>query len=251
MSLLSCAEIEEIAKSVSTELNIQPPKVEFEFGRRMATFKRTSNSLTISLETQIRTYDETFIYNLMYCALARLSKQTYNLKYFAAADYINEFLKEMHRSNEPDKPVRRIKENPQGRYYNLQSIYDKVFSKFRNLFEGRYRHDPPVLCWTSRKTYRTMAHYTFNENKITVSKSLDKPDVPVLVLEFIIFHELLHGVVGPGLSKRGTRYHPHNGEFKKMEALFPQLDKAERLLAQIAKETERQIKARRAETNSR
>jgi predicted metal-dependent hydrolase len=94
-----------------------------------------------------------------------------------------------------------------------------------------------------------MAQYTFGENRVSISRSLDSPDTPELVLKYLMFHELLHGVVGKGAFRNQNmklQHRPHSRRFKELEKLFPERDEAEALLKAIAKKSEKQIKQKRS-----
>jgi len=60
---------------------------------------------------------------------------------------------------------------------------------------------------------------------IAVSRLLDDPDVPEHVLDYVVFHEILHLIRGPHPFRR-----PHDRGFNAMEAAFPRKEEAERFL---------------------
>jgi hypothetical protein len=56
--------------------------------------------------------------------------------------------------------------------------------------------------------------------------------VPEFVVDFIVYHELLHKK--HGLRWSGSRAHAHTPEFRRDERRFPGMAEAERVLRRIA-----------------
>jgi hypothetical protein len=62
-----------------------------------------------------------------------------------------------------------------------------------------------------------------------ISMSLDSADVPAYVVEFIVYHELLHKTMGTRLVN--GRRHSHTSAFRKAERAFRQYAEAQTFLA--------------------
>jgi len=109
-----------------------------------------------------------------------------------------------------------------GRHKDLQRVLDAVTGEY---FGG----DVDVrICWgraskrgtrrRGRTRSRALATYAFDSRTIRVSPVLDSPDVPDFVLEWIIYHELLHHVLP--IERDGGRSRFHTSRFKALERGF-------------------------------
>ncbi len=247
------ARVLEIIKTISEQLAVEVPEVKFQNKANLATVKKSEGKIIISFNNNIESLEAEFLEMFTFYTLARFNGKTASEKFIQSKKYITEQLESVEKSLKNksqliDVGTHRLSQTKEfvGVYWNLKDIYNKIFGEFRDLFEPVYGSNPPVLSWTKRPTYRIMAHYTFGENKVSISKSLDAPDVPELVLKYLMFHELLHGIVGKGLCKNKNLqllHKPHNQRFRALESLFPEKEKAEALLKTISKNNEIKIKA--------
>lgn len=118
--------------------------------------------------------------------------------------------------------------NTQGQQYNLAAVFDRVNAAY---FEGAL--SPPRLTWNKTLTHRKFGHYQISTDTVMLSLSLDDAAVPPYVVEFVMYHELLHKALGIKLVN-GRRY-AHTPEFREAERRFPQYDKAEAFLSKLGK----------------
>jgi predicted metal-dependent hydrolase len=84
----------------------------------------------------------------------------------------------------------------------------------------------PALGWSSRPSRTTLGHYDPAHNAIVLSRLLDSPEAPRLVVEYVMFHEMLH--LRFPVEHLGARRRVHTREFKQAEREFPGLDAAKR-----------------------
>ena len=108
---------------------------------------------------------------------------------------------------------------PEGRYYNLEEVFDSLNVRFFFGLLGR-----PQLTWSEHHAKRLLGHYDAAHNTIVVSKVFDRPSSPRYAIEYLLYHEMLH--LKHPVSVRGTRRCVHSAAFKADERLFPQLDLA-------------------------
>lgn len=120
---------------------------------------------------------------------------------------------------------RKIVTTDKGEFFNLTTIFNKLN---RSHFKGKL--PKPVLTWSTRKTYRILAHHDATHETIVVSRSLDSSDVPAFVVEYIVFHEMLH-IYHPTVHHNGRRYN-HTAAFRADEEKFEHFDAAERWIEQ-------------------
>lgn len=93
----------------------------------------------------------------------------------------------------------------------LESSFNRVNEKyFFSLI------DQPNLTWGS-DSFRKLASYDYHTNTITVSSLF--ADAPQQLLDYLIFHELLHKKLKFSSSGNGRAVH-HSSEFRKLERNF-------------------------------
>ncbi|MGH9949954.1 MAG: SprT-like domain-containing protein [Pyrinomonadaceae bacterium] len=115
---------------------------------------------------------------------------------------------------------RKILVPPEGTIFDLNELFETVNSKY---FEGSIKK--PVLSWSPRKTYRVLGHHDATHNTIVISRSLDTPETPRFIIEYVMFHEMLH-IAHPTKHLNGRRYN-HTPEFRRDERKFPKYQAAE------------------------
>ncbi len=76
-----------------------------------------------------------------------------------------------------------------------------------------------------------------------VSKSLDDEKIPQFVVEFIVFHEMLH-IFHP-TEQRGGRHYNHTPQFRRDEKKFKYFHEAENWIEQNAMALKRRVKTRK------
>jgi len=67
--------------------------------------------------------------------------------------------------------------------------------------------------------------YDSKRNVVTISRRLNEPDIHRYMVEFIMYHEILHESLGVGKTASGRR-RIHGKEFRRLERQFPYYDKA-------------------------
>ena len=115
---------------------------------------------------------------------------------------------------------------PQGRYYDLEEIFEAVNRRFFHGLLGR-----PVLTWSAHHARRLLGHYDAAHNTIVVSQVFDGPEVPLYAIEYLMYHEMLH--LKHPVRVRGGRRCVHSPAFKAEERLFPELEKAKAFLKRL------------------
>jgi hypothetical protein len=111
----------------------------------------------------------------------------------------------------------------QGACHNLQDVYDRIN---REYFGGRVSC---LITWGAKSQRRsvkkrTLGSYSRLTNTIRINPVLDRKAGPLYVLEFILYHEMLHADMG--VTRRNGRRSVHSREFRTRERLFSQYDKA-------------------------
>lgn len=130
---------------------------------------------------------------------------------------------------------RKIISSARGEIYNLEEIFVRLN---KNYFSNRLKK--PVLSWSARKTFRRLGHHDEVHETIVVSKSLDDKKVPKFVVEFVVFHEMLH-IFHPTKHRNGRRYN-HTPAFRRDEEKFEYFVEAENWIERNAKFLKRSAK---------
>jgi hypothetical protein len=166
---------------------------------------------------------EALAYILLSKLLRRPTPKIYAERY---RRYLNR--KEMRRSLQLVKQARGRKfvSGPEGSFYNLEAIFEEL-----NLRHFQALLACPLLGWSRRPSRIMLGHYDPSHNAIILSRFLDRPEVPRLAVEYVLFHEMLH--LRFPVEHRGARRCVHTREFKQAEREFSQLVEAKDLLKRI------------------
>ena len=113
-----------------------------------------------------------------------------------------------------------------GHYYHLEEIFDDLNRRFFHGLMGR-----PQLTWSRDHARNRLGHYDPAHNTIVISRVFDDPRVPSYVVEYIVFHEMLH--LRHPVKLRGSRRCVHSKEFAAEERSFPHLAEAQRFLKRL------------------
>lgn len=115
---------------------------------------------------------------------------------------------------------------PQGRWFDLEMIFEDLNRLF---FRGRLRD--LRLGWTPWRSRTILGHYDSAHRTISISGRLDSSDVPAYLVEYLVYHEMLHALYP--VARQGPRRIIHSAEFCAAEKQFPKYEQARRRLKQI------------------
>jgi hypothetical protein len=90
----------------------------------------------------------------------------------------------------------------------------------------------PTLSWSRTVSRRRLGHWDEAHNTIVISRVLDDDRVPGFVLDYVLYHELLHVLFPIEYGADRRRVHPPT--FKQAERRFPRWQEAERWLEKLA-----------------
>jgi hypothetical protein len=141
---------------------------------------------------------------------------------FAHSEEYGEVLLELESMIEPDTPL------TQGRVHSLDASFDRVNATY---FGGAL--PKPVLVWNQRLTARIFGHYQPTRDRVMLSVSLDDATVPASVVDFVMYHELLHKKHGVPMVN-GRRI-AHSPAFRAEERRFKDYAEAQRQLENLAR----------------
>ena len=106
-----------------------------------------------------------------------------------------------------------------GRHHDLEEILQDLNRRF---FQGRML--PCRVGWSHQDSRRILGHYDSGHRTITISRKLDSPAVPRYLVEYVVYHEMLH--IRFPVERRGQRRVVHSREFREAEKKFPQYELA-------------------------
>jgi hypothetical protein len=144
----------------------------------------------------------------------------YQIRRFAAMEEYSEIILELDLIAEVDA------ENPQGSFYDLEALFDRLNQEY---FAGEM--PKPRLTWNQILTHRKLGHYEPERDRVVISQTLDNPDVPSMVVELVVYHELLHKQHGAKWVN-GKRW-VHTPEFRRDEQRFGYYQEAQQWLEQL------------------
>ena len=122
------------------------------------------------------------------------------------------------------KRGRKLLRSAQGETYDLDEVFEELnFTYFHGLMAR------PQLGWSAAFSRTILGHYDAAHNTIVLSRILDSAQAPRLIVDFVMFHEMLH--LKYPTEHRGTRRCVHTRHFKHAEKEFVDYDKAKAALA--------------------
>lgn len=122
-----------------------------------------------------------------------------------------------------------VVEQTAGVFHDLAAAFERVRVRY---FDGALPR--PRLTWSRTFTGRKFGHYDPMRDTVMISSTLDRGDVPGCVLDFVMYHELLHKQLG--IDWRAGRALVHTSEFRAAEQRFADHAEAERHLKRLAAE---------------
>ncbi|MDE3162324.1 MAG: M48 family metallopeptidase [Acidobacteriota bacterium] len=184
------------------------------------TIRLREGRILVSLSDLLEGAPESVIHAIAHILLAKLYRkpvdaaQNLRFKRFASSASVA-------RQTELIRHARGSKRyfGPQGRFYNLEEVFDALNMRFFGGLLGR-----PELTWSESAAKRSLGHYDAAHNTIVVSRVFDRPSSPRYAIEYLLYHEMLH--LKHPVRMRGVRRCVHSQEFKAEERLFPQLEEA-------------------------
>lgn len=109
--------------------------------------------------------------------------------------------------------------HPQGKHFNLRNIFDDLNARF---FSGRIQVER--IGWSPKRSRRMLGHYDSSHRTITVTRWLDGRTVPRYVVEYLVYHEMLHAEFP--VERRNHRRVVHSQAFREAERSFPDYERA-------------------------
>jgi predicted metal-dependent hydrolase len=129
-------------------------------------------------------------------------------------------IQERARSARAERGRQSKHHGPQGRYVNLEPVFDDLNRKY---FGGTI--PKPRLSWSHQRSRSTLGRYDATHGAIFISRIFDNAVYPPFVLEYVMFHEMLH--IKHPASTCNSRRIVHSREFRAEERTFPDYERAQ------------------------
>ncbi|MGD0499694.1 MAG: M48 family peptidase [Bryobacteraceae bacterium] len=121
---------------------------------------------------------------------------------------------------------RKFISGPRGEIHDLEAIFERLNARY---FDGLL--GMPQLGWSRGASRSMLGHFDPSHNAIIVSRVFDRPRAPLLALEYVMFHEMLH--LRYPADHTGSRRRVHTREFREAEREFPQWKEAKEALKSL------------------
>jgi hypothetical protein len=92
----------------------------------------------------------------------------------------------------------------------------------------------PTLSWSKTVSRHRFGHWDPEHNAVVISQVLDDPGVPEFVLDYVLYHELLH-ILHPVKMGSGTKRIVHSAAFKRDERRFPRWREGDEWIRKLAR----------------
>jgi hypothetical protein len=207
-----------------------PPEIHVEFRRYAnanSSVRLESGRLTVWIADILEGAPAPIVEALAYVLLGKLYRRpvprTYAHRYRL---YLNR--REIRQKLHLVRQIRGRKfiSGPAGARFNLEEIFERLNAQHFDGLLGR-----PLLGWSRRCSRSLLGHFDPSHNAIIISRIFDQPQAPLLALEYVMFHEMLH-LRYPADHSRARRC-VHTREFHRAERTFPRLDEAKELIKKL------------------
>ena len=112
---------------------------------------------------------------------------------------------------------------PQGSWFDLNAVFDDLNRRYFGSELASVR-----IGWSPNRSRTMLGHYDSSHRTITVTRWLDARRVPRYVVEYLVFHEMLHARFP--VEHRNHRRVVHSQAFREAERAFPHYHRAIRWL---------------------
>jgi hypothetical protein len=196
--------------------------IEFTHGSNLYKFRTINNLTTLNIsESFIHSSDQVLTAVLQTALHQKNTTASEIIRKFSLSEECSYVLLEL------DLIAQIATETAQGNIYNLDHLFSTINHQY---FAGTM--SKPRLMWSSILSHRKLAHYERTRDRIVISKILDHEQIPQYLVEFILYHELLHK--HHGIQWLNGKCMVHTPEFKRSERKFSQFQEAEDFLKKMS-----------------
>ncbi len=195
--------------------------VDLSYGASLYKSRTIGKLTTLSInEGFIRSSDEVLTAVLYSVLVGKTEASNQIIRQFAVSEECSDVLLEL------DLVAQIAAETAQGSCYNLEELFATINQEY---FSGQMIK--PRLVWSGILSSRKLGHYERTRDRIVMSQILDDNRIPRCVVEFVLYHELLHK--HHGIKWVNGRCLVHTREFRYSEGKFRQYQEAESFFKQM------------------
>jgi hypothetical protein len=226
-------ELELIFATAHRQLRPRTPlpqiKIEFfPFAGLNHTVRLHENRLAIRLSDIFMDAPIEVYQSLAFILLARLYRKTADALYYRTyrSFILAEDIQERARLARTQRSRRVRITGARGKFVDLEALFNRLNLEYFQESLAR-----PQLSWSAKKSRYVLGRYDATHNIIFISRIFDARDLPPYVVEYVLFHEMLH-------LKHRSRVHDsrmmvHTPEFKAEEKTFRNYERAKLALKLI------------------
>jgi predicted metal-dependent hydrolase len=142
---------------------------------------------------------------------------------YARSDRVRERINQMR-----SRRVRRVGTHARGRHHDLSALFEQLNQHY---FAGELER--PHIGWSTRSWRRQFGCFDPGPNQIVLNRRMDRPGIPQFVVEYVLYHEMLH--VKHPTRRSGCSLLSHSSEFRAEEKRFAQFTIARKFLDRLAR----------------
>jgi len=187
-------DLEAIFRSAHLQLKPRTPVpsvlVEFfPFAGLTNTARVSHNVLRVRVSDLLNEAPEQVLQALALILLARLyRKQVPDTQHTAYRSYIiRDDIQRRLREARLARGRKAHADAPKGRWQDLEPRFHRLNTSY---FAGALER--PTLAWSQRPSRRTLGRYDATHRAIVISRILDSPLTPDFVIDYVLYHEMLH-----------------------------------------------------------
>lgn len=196
--------------------------IDLSYGSSLYKSRTIGKLTTLSIsEGFIRSSDEVLSAVLQSALVGKTEASNRIIRQFSVSEECSDVLLEL------DLVAQIAAETAQGSFYNLDELFERID---REYFGGKMLK--PRLVWSGILSNRKLGHYERTRDRVVLSQILDDRHIPRCVIEFVLYHELLHK--HHGIKWVNGRCLAHTPEFRRSERKFGHYQAAESFLKQMA-----------------
>jgi len=102
---------------------------------------------------------------------------------------------------------------PGGNHFDLDSMFEAINSRYFGSTMVK-----PKLGWSMQESRTILGHYDASHHAIAISRRLDRAEIPAHVVEYVLYHEMLH--IKHPVEHKGSIRKIHTRAFQQEEKLF-------------------------------
>jgi predicted metal-dependent hydrolase len=210
----------------------RPPRFQVEFypySSLVLTIRRREDLVIVRLSDLLKRAPQEVLEGAAALILARLYRRKapreLACKYleYARSDRVRGRINQIRRHR-----VRRVATRAQGRHHDLSALFEQLNQQY---FAGKLER--PHIGWSTRSWRRQFGCYDPGPNQIVLNRLMDRPGIPQFVVEYVLFHEMLH--VKHPTRRSGCSLLSHSPEFRAEEKRFAQFATARKFLDRLAR----------------